>query len=80
MRSALGIGEKNQDFRASALSDGVVAMLKGVTRMGIVGGVGGEWFQSLAHFASGQIPVLPLASSATACFYCEALAFLMAVS
>jgi hypothetical protein len=42
LRSTLGIGEKNWVFRASAFSDRVVAIPDGVTRLGIVGGVGGR--------------------------------------
>ncbi len=78
VRSALGIGGKNLDFRASAFSEGVVAEPEGVSRLGMVGGVGGRWLLCLAHFASGQIPLLTLAASATACLKCAALAFWMA--
>ncbi len=78
VRSALGMGGKNLDFRASAFSEGVVAVPKGVTRLGIVGGVRGRQLLCLAHCASGQIPLLPLAVSATACLKFSALAFLMA--
>jgi hypothetical protein len=77
VRSALGIGGKNLNSRAFAFSAGVVAVLEEVTRLGIVGGVRGRWLLSLAHFASSQIPLLPLAASATACLKCAALAFLM---
>jgi hypothetical protein len=78
VRSALGMGGKNLDFRASAFWKGVVAVPRGVTRLGIVRGVGGRWLLFLAHFASGQIHLLPLTASATACLKCAALAFLIA--
>jgi hypothetical protein len=41
-------------------------------------GVGGIWLLSIAHFASGQSPLLLLAASATACLKYIALTFLMA--
>ncbi len=42
VRSALGMGGKYLDFRASAFSEGVVAVPEGVTRLEIVGGGQGE--------------------------------------
>jgi hypothetical protein len=72
------MGGKNQLLKASAFSEGVVAILEAVTRLGMVGGVGGRWLLSFAHFASGQIPLLSLAASATACLKFAALALLMA--
>ncbi len=41
-RSASGMGGNNRVFRASAFLIGVVAVLDGVTRLGIDGGVGGR--------------------------------------
>ncbi len=78
VRSASGMGGKNIDFRASAFLEGVVAVPRGMIRLEMVGGVRGRWLLSLAHFASGQIPHLPIAASATACLKCAALAFLTA--
>ncbi len=57
---------------------GVVAVPDGVSRLGIDEGVGGRWLLVIAHFASGHMPLLPLAASATACLKCVALAFLIA--
>jgi hypothetical protein len=74
-RTASGIGGKNRAFRASAFSEGVVAFPEGVTRLGIEEGVEGMWLLVLAHFASGHMPFLFLAASATACLECVALAF-----
>jgi hypothetical protein len=79
VRSASGIGGTDWDFRASALSGGLVAIPEGVTRLGMVGGVGGRWLRCFAHFARGQIPLCPLAATATARLKCAAFAFLMAV-
>ncbi len=78
MRSAFGMGGKNLDFKASAFSGGVVATPEGMTRLGMVREVGGIWLLSFAHFISGQIPLLPLAASATASLKSSALAILMA--
>ncbi len=78
VRWAFGMGEKNQDLKASTFSGGVVAMPVGVTRSGIVRGVGRRWLLSFTYFASGQNPLLPLAASATAGLKFVALAFLMA--
>jgi hypothetical protein len=72
---ASGIGGKNRALRVSAFSEGVVAFPEGVTRVGIEGGVGGRWLLVLARFASGHMPFLFLAASATACLKCAALAF-----
>jgi hypothetical protein len=72
------MGGKNLNFRASASSEGVVAMPEEVTRLGIVRGVGGRWLLLFAHFANGQIPLLPHVVSAAACLKCAALAFLIA--
>ncbi len=80
VRSALGMGGKNLDFRASAFSERVVAVPRRVTRLGMVRGVSGRRLLFLAHLASGQIPLLPLAASATACLECTALAFFMAAT
>jgi hypothetical protein len=77
-RSVSGIGGKNRAFRASAFSEGVVAFLEGVTRLGIEGGVERRWLLALAHFASGHMPFLFVAASATAYLKCAALAFLIA--
>jgi hypothetical protein len=77
LRSAFSIGGKNQDFRSSAFTVGVVGMPDRVTGLGIVRGVGGRWLLSFDHFASGQIPLLSHAASATAYLKCEALAFWM---
>jgi hypothetical protein len=74
------MGGNNLDFKASAFSEGVIVMLAGVTRLGMVGGVRRRWLLSFAHYASGQIPLLPLAASATACLKCTALAFLVAAA
>ncbi len=41
VRSALAMGEKNQNFRALAFLEGVVELPEGVTRLGIVRGVRG---------------------------------------
>jgi hypothetical protein len=79
LRSTLGIGGKNWVFRASAFSDKVVAMPDSVTRLGIVGGVGGRWLCSFAHLASGYTPLLLFVVSATAYLKCTASAFLMAI-
>ncbi len=78
MRSAFGIRGKNRDYKASAFSGGVIATPQVITRLGIVGGVGERWLLSFAHFASGQIPLFPLAASATASLKFAALAYLMA--
>jgi hypothetical protein len=59
--------KENQNFRASVFSGGVVVMLEVVTRLAMVSQVGRRWLWSFAHFASGQIPLLPLAASATVC-------------
>jgi hypothetical protein len=67
LRSALGIGGKNWVFRASAFSNGVVAMPDRVTRVWIVRGVRGKWLCSFTLLASGHIPLILLAASATAC-------------
>ncbi len=72
---ASDMGGNNWDVRASAFSEGVIAMPDGVTRLSIVGRVRGRWLFSFAHCASGQIPLLPLTVSATACLKCAALAF-----
>ncbi len=72
VRLAFGIGGKNWDFRAYAKSEGVVALQEEVTKMTMVGGVGRRWFRSFVHLASCQIPLLPLAASATVCFKCAA--------
>ncbi len=36
----MGMGRKNLDYMASAFSERVVAVMKGVIRLGMVGGVG----------------------------------------
>jgi hypothetical protein len=53
-------------------------MPEDIIKLGMFGGVGGRWLRSFAHFASGQIPLLPLVASATAGLKCAVLAFLMA--
>ncbi len=78
VRSASGIGEKKQDFRELAFSEGVEATLVVVTKLGMVRGVGGRWLHSFAHFADSQMPLLILAASATACLKCAALALVIA--
>jgi hypothetical protein len=78
VRSASGMGGKNQNFRASAFSEGAIAIMEAVARLGMVGGEGEELLLPFAQFASGQIHLLPLAALATACLSCTALAFLMA--
>ncbi len=77
-RSTSGIGGKYRAFMASASSEGVVAFLERVTRLGIDGRLGGRWLCVFAHFASGHMPFLPLAAPATACLKYAALAFLIA--
>jgi hypothetical protein len=72
------MGGKNWDFKASTFSGEVVATPERMTRLGMVVGVGGRWLLSFAYLASGQIPLLSLAASATAYLKCAALAFLMA--
>jgi hypothetical protein len=72
------MGEENCVFTASAFSIGVVAVQDCVTRLEMDGGVRGRWLLVFAHFARGQMPLLPLAASATACLKCAALAFLIA--
>ncbi len=66
-RLASGRGKKSRVFRASAFSGGVVACPEEVTRLGMDGVVGGRRLRVFTHFASGQMPFLPLAASATAC-------------
>jgi hypothetical protein len=44
VRSALGMGRKKQDLRASAISEGVGAMLWVVTMLGMVGEIEGDGF------------------------------------
>ncbi len=53
VRLALGIGKIYQNFRAFAFFDGNVAIPEGVTRLGMVGGLGGSRF--------GLWPILPVA-------------------
>jgi hypothetical protein len=79
-RSASDIAGKNSVFKASALSEGVVAFPDRVTRLRIDGGVGGRWLLNFAHYASSHMPFLPLAALATACLKCVAFAFLIASS
>jgi hypothetical protein len=50
VRSAFGMVGKNLDFRASAFSEEVIAMPEGVTRLGLVGGVGGRWLLPVEGF------------------------------
>ncbi len=57
----------NRAFKSSASLNGVVAMLEGIIRFGIVRGVRRRWLLSFAHYASGQIPLLSIAVSTTAC-------------
>jgi hypothetical protein len=78
VRPASGIVKKKQDFRELAFSEGDEATLVVVTKLGMVGGVGGRWLHSFAHFANGEMPLLPLAASATACLKCAALALVIA--
>jgi hypothetical protein len=54
------MGQKNLDFRAVAF----LAISKGVIRLGILGGVGGRWPLSHAHFVSDYISFPFLAASA----------------
>jgi hypothetical protein len=68
-------GGKELGLQGFCFLKGVVAMMEEVTRLGMVGGLGGKRLLSFAHFASSQIPLLSLAASATASLKCTALAF-----
>ncbi len=74
----MGIERKNCVFRASAFSWGVVAVPEGVIKVGTYGGVVGWWLLVFALIVSGQIPLLPLAASATTFLKFAALVFLIA--
>jgi hypothetical protein len=50
-RLALDIVWKNCTFRASAFSEGVIAIPVDITKLEIDSGVRGRWLLVLAHFA-----------------------------
>jgi hypothetical protein len=76
-RSVIGMGGKYQAFRALVLTEGVEALLLGVTRVGIKGRVGERLLCVFAHFASGQMPLLNLVALTIASLKCKPLAFLI---